>query len=63
MDGQPVGLVEAEQVLDLPPTARARRELPVVVVSDRSHRFGVVVDAFLGERGFTPSPTAPRSGV
>ena len=27
MDGQPVGLVEAAQVLDLPPSARAGREL------------------------------------
>ena len=41
MDGQPVGLVEAAQVLDLPPAALAGRELAVVVVSDRSHRFVV----------------------
>ena len=62
MDGQPVGLVEAEQVLDLPPTVRAGRELPVVVVSDRSHRFGVVVDAFLGERDLEVRPLDPRLG-
>jgi two-component system sensor histidine kinase and response regulator WspE len=62
MDGQPVGLVEGAQVLDLPPVARAGRELPVVVVSDRSHRFGVVVDAFLGERDLEVRPLDPRLG-
>ena len=48
MDGQPVGLVEAAQVLELPaaptPPATTCRSC---VVSDRSHRFGLVVDAFL----------------
>ncbi len=62
MDGQPVGLVDAAQVLDLPPVARAGRELPVVVVSDRSHRFGVIVDAFLGERDLEVRPLDPRLG-
>ncbi len=62
MDGQPVGLVEAAQVLDLPPAARAGGELPVVVVSDRSHRFGIVVDAFLGERDLEVRPLDPRLG-
>jgi two-component system sensor histidine kinase and response regulator WspE len=66
MDGQPVGLVDGAQVLDLPPAARAgdggERELPVVVVSDRSHRFGVAVDAFLGERDLEVRPLDPRLG-
>ncbi|HKM56972.1 MAG TPA: chemotaxis protein CheA, partial [Isosphaeraceae bacterium] len=47
-DGQPVGLVEAAQVLELPAPARISGRLPVVVASDRSHCFGVVVDCFLG---------------
>jgi two-component system sensor histidine kinase and response regulator WspE len=62
MDGQPVGLVEAAQVLDLPAAPRAGRALPVVVVSDRSHRFGVVVDTFLGERDLEVRPLDPRLG-
>ena len=33
-----------------PPRRRENGRLPVVVASDRSHRFGVVVDRFLGER-------------
>src|SRR5262249_25108890 len=58
LDDQLVGLVEATGVLELEPAAegghgagrRAGDPLPVVVASDRSHRFGVVVDRFLGER-------------
>jgi two-component system sensor histidine kinase and response regulator WspE len=62
MDGQPVGLVEGAQVLDLPPAARAGRTLPVVVVSDRTHRFGVVVDGFMGERDLEVRPLDHRLG-
>jgi two-component system sensor histidine kinase and response regulator WspE len=68
MDGQPVGLVDGAQVLDLPAAARAGAgaggggALPVVVVSDRSHRFGVAVNAFLGERDLEVRPLDPRLG-
>ena len=51
-------------MLDLPAGhARGHGELlPVVVASDRSHRFGVVVDRFLGERDLRVSPLDPRLG-
>jgi two-component system sensor histidine kinase and response regulator WspE len=62
VDGQPVGLVEAAQVLELPVPSRASSQLPVVVASDRSHRFGVVVDRFLGERDLRVAPLDPRLG-
>jgi two-component system, chemotaxis family, sensor histidine kinase and response regulator WspE len=70
MDGQLVGLVEATRVLDLDPHRggahgagrRAGDPLPVVVASDRSHRFGVVVDRFLGERDLRVSPLDARLG-
>ena len=62
MDGQPVALVEACQVLEMPPGERETGLLPVVVASDRSHRFGVVVDAFLGERDLEVRPLDPRLG-
>jgi two-component system sensor histidine kinase and response regulator WspE len=73
MDDQPVGLIEAAQVFELPPLPRAGAgnsdgdghdggELPVVVVSDRSHRFGLVVDAFLGERDLEVRPLDARLG-
>jgi len=63
MDGQPVGLVGAAQVLDLAPAAGGGGEsLAVVVASDRSHRFGVIVDGFLGERDLEVRPLDPRLG-
>ena len=62
MDGEAVGLVEACQVLERPPGERAGTDLPVVVASDRSHRFGVVVDAILGERDLEVRPLDTRLG-
>ncbi len=62
MDDQPIGLVEACQVLGLPAGERTGETLPVVVASDRSHRFGVVVDAFLGERDLEVRPLDARLG-
>jgi two-component system, chemotaxis family, sensor histidine kinase and response regulator WspE len=64
LDDQPIGLVEASVVLEL----SAQKEhallerLPVVVVSDRSHHFGVIVDRFLGERDLRVSPLDARLG-
>lgn len=55
-----VGLVEAHQVLDLPAPARGSDPFPVVVVSDRAHLFGLVVDRFLGERDLDVRPLDPR---
>jgi two-component system sensor histidine kinase and response regulator WspE len=54
--------VDACQVLDLPPPERKGDSLPVVVASDRSHRFGVVVDEFLGERDHRVAPLDPTLG-
>jgi two-component system, chemotaxis family, sensor histidine kinase and response regulator WspE len=64
LDDQLVGLVDATRVLELA-DEDAHREgeaLPVVVASDRSHRFGVVVDRFLGERDLRVSPLDARLG-
>jgi two-component system sensor histidine kinase and response regulator WspE len=62
MDDQPIGLVDAAQVLELTATEGERESLPVVVASDRSHRFGVVVDEFLGERDLEVRPLDARLG-
>ena len=62
LDDQPVGLVEAAQVLELPAAPRENSRLAVVVASDRSHRFGVVVDRFLGERDLRVAPLDLRLG-
>jgi len=60
-DGTAIGLVLAAQILDLeggPPD----EPLPVVVVSDRGQQFGMIVDAFLGERDLEVRPLDPRLG-
>ena len=64
LDDQPVGLVEAARVFDLPSEhlSTSGELLPVVVASDRSHRFGVVVERFLGERDLRVSPLDARLG-
>lgn len=62
VDDQPVGVVEGAKVLELNAPARETGPLPVVVASDRGHRFGVVVDAFLGERDLRVAPLDPRLG-
>jgi two-component system sensor histidine kinase and response regulator WspE len=64
LDDQLVGLVDAMRVLELAKEDghRISESLPVVVASDRSHRFGVVVDRFLGERDLRVSPLDPRLG-
>jgi two-component system, chemotaxis family, sensor histidine kinase and response regulator WspE len=64
LDDQPVGLVEASVVLEMPSreaTGMLER-LPVVIASDRSHHFGVIVDRFLGERDLRVSPLDARLG-
>ncbi|WP_422929867.1 hybrid sensor histidine kinase/response regulator [Singulisphaera sp. PoT] len=62
LDGQPVGLVSASQVLELPSDRKEESEVPVVVVSDRGQRFGMVVDEFLGERDLQVRPLDARLG-
>ncbi|WP_435022633.1 hybrid sensor histidine kinase/response regulator (plasmid) [Tundrisphaera sp. TA3] len=62
VDDQLVGLVEASQVFGLPGGETSGDELPIVVASDRSQRFGVVVEAFLGERDLEVRPLDPRLG-
>jgi two-component system sensor histidine kinase and response regulator WspE len=64
LDDQPIGVVDASVVLELSAgNAKSDCErLPIVVASDRSHRFGVVVERFLGERDLRVSPLDTRLG-
>ncbi len=57
-----IGLVEAVLVLNLPELGGMGDPLSVVVVSDRGHRFGLIVDEFLGERDLEVRPLDPRLG-
>ncbi len=60
-DGTAIGLVQAAQVLELPGPPPAD-PMPVVVVSDRGQQFGMIVDAFLGERDLEVRPLDLRLG-
>ena len=62
LDGEAVGLVDAREVFDLSSTESDRDTMAVVVAGDRSHRFGLIVDAFLGERDLEVRPLDPRLG-
>ncbi len=62
MEGEPVGLVDAAGVLELGVSQVESGVYQVVVVSDRSHRFGLIVDRILGERDMEARPLDPRLG-
>ncbi len=62
LDGQSVGLVSAEEVLELGSAPRGDNLLPVAVVSERGQRFGIVVEEFLGEQDLDVRPLDPRLG-
>jgi two-component system sensor histidine kinase and response regulator WspE len=62
VDGQNVGLVVAAQLLDVPAGATTPAELPVVLLSDASGSYGLVVDRFRGEQDLVVRPLDPRLG-
>ncbi len=61
-DGAAIGLVMATQVLGLESNGTPADPMPVVVISDRGQQFGMIVDAFLGERDLEVRPLDPRLG-
>ena len=60
-DGVSIGLVLASQILETAGSAPVD-PMPVVVISDRGQQFGMIVDAFLGERDLEVRPLDPRLG-
>lgn len=61
-DDENIGLVSAEQVLELEEVEQHEKELFVVVISDRLNRYGLVVDRFLGEKDLVVKPLDHRLG-
>lgn len=59
---QNIGLVSAHQPLELELGAQDIEDLPVVVVSDRLNRYGVVVERLLGEVELVVQTLDPRLG-
>ena len=61
-DEESIGLVMAEQILGTGTGSSPRAPMPVVVISDRGQQFGMIVDAFLGERDLEVRPLDRRLG-
>ncbi|MEG4989658.1 hybrid sensor histidine kinase/response regulator [Microcoleus sp. BR0-C5] len=61
-DGQNIGLIAAHHVLDLPEALSSDDAICVVVISDQSNAYGLVIDQFLGERDLVVRPLDPRLG-
>jgi two-component system sensor histidine kinase and response regulator WspE len=62
VDGQNVGLVLAGQLLDIPTATSPVGDLAVVLLSDPTGTYGLVVDAFRGEQDLVVRPLDPRLG-
>jgi two-component system, chemotaxis family, sensor histidine kinase and response regulator WspE len=63
VDGRSVGLVLASQLFDVAdPTPPAGGDLPVVLLSDTSGAYGLVVGRFRGEQDLVVRPLDPRLG-
>jgi two-component system sensor histidine kinase and response regulator WspE len=62
VDGHNVGLVLAGQLLDVPADPPKNDEMPVVLLSDATGSYGLVVDAFRGEQDLVVRPLDPRLG-
>ncbi len=61
-DGRHVGLVPAHLIFELPAGETTTDELAVVLIGDRSHQYGLIVEAFLGEQDLVVRPLDPRIG-
>lgn len=62
LDGGPLGLVPAHQVLGLSAGASDADSSPVIVVGDAHGRYGLVVERLLGERELVVQALDPRLG-
>ena len=62
MDEHQVELVSAHHVLEVQECQAQAAALPVIVVSDRFNRYGLVVDRFLGETDLVVQPLDARLG-
>lgn len=61
-DEQNIGLIAAHHVLNLPEVLSSDDALCIVVISDQSNAYGLVVDQFIGERDLVVRPLDPRLG-
>jgi two-component system, chemotaxis family, sensor histidine kinase and response regulator WspE len=62
LEGKNVGLLPAQQLLELEGDDPYGESMSVIVISDRTHQFGLVVDRFMGEHDLVVRPLDPRLG-
>ncbi len=62
LNGQNIGLVRAEQVLELVSNFTPTEPLSVIIVSDQMNRYGLVIDRFIGEKSLVVRPLDSRLG-
>lgn len=62
LEGKPVGLISAHQVLDCDPPETASSDLPVIVLGSPENLYALVVDRFMGARELVVHPLDPRLG-
>lgn len=63
IDGENISLVSGSQVLELPEIDGEEYELlSVVILSNQTHRYGIIVDKFLSERDLVVRPLDSRLG-
>lgn len=62
VNSQNVGLVSAQQILDLPEVPIDSEQVHIVIISDRSDQYGLQVSKFLGERDLVVRPLDTRLG-
>jgi two-component system sensor histidine kinase and response regulator WspE len=62
LNGHNIGLIRADQVLDLSPSKFISESFSVVIISDQLNRYGLVVDQFLGEKNLVIRPLDNRLG-
>lgn len=62
LEGRPVGLVGARQLLGGDAAPPPGDDLPVLVIGDAGATYGLIADRFLGERELVVQPLDPRFG-
>jgi two-component system sensor histidine kinase and response regulator WspE len=62
IDNKNISIVDVHDVLDMEKSEETPDFFPIVVISDRMHSYGLVVDQFLGESDLVVRPLDPRLG-
>ncbi len=62
LDEKNISLVNVHDVLEMDKDDTGTEDMPVVVISDRVHAYGLVVDGFAGECDLVVRPLDPRLG-